>query len=64
MLGVSRWTISRWVRDYGLQDFTEFSKLSDNELDKIVEDFILQHGTTCGQVYVVYVHIWYFLIWK
>ena len=52
MLGVSRWTISRRVRDYGLQDFSEFSKLSDNELDKIVEDFILQHGMTCGQVYI------------
>ena len=52
MLGISRWTISRRVRDYGLQDFTEFSKLSDNELDNIVEDFILQHGTTCGQVYI------------
>ena len=29
---VSRWTISRRIRDHGLEDFRSFSKLSDDEL--------------------------------
>ena len=30
MLGVSRWTTSRRIKDYGLEDFRSFSKLSDD----------------------------------
>ena len=36
MLGVSRWTVSRGIKDSGLEDFKSFSKLSDDKLDKVV----------------------------
>ena len=49
MLGVSRWTISRRIKDYGLEDFRSFSKLSDDELNGVVQDYIREHGTTTGQ---------------
>ena len=51
MLGVSRWTISRRIKDYGLEDLRSFSKLSDDELDDIVQH-IREHGATSGQVYM------------
>ena len=52
MLGVSRWTVSRRIKDYGLEDFKSFSKLSDDELDKVVRGHISEHGATSGQVYL------------
>ena len=50
MLGVSRWTISRRIKDYGLEDFRSFSKLSDDELDDVVQGYIREHVATSGQV--------------
>ena len=41
MLGVSRWTVSRKINDYGLEDFESFSKLSDDKLDKVVRGYIV-----------------------
>ena len=52
MLEVSRWTISRRIKDYGLEDFRSFSKLADEELDELVRDYLREHGATSGQVYV------------
>ena len=52
MLGVSRWTITRRVKDYGLDDFRSFSNLADDELDEVVRDYIREHGATSGQVYM------------
>ena len=52
MLGVSHWTISRRIKAYGLNDFRTFSKLTDDELDQKVGDFILQCGATSVQVYI------------
>ena len=52
MLGVSRWTIWRRVREYGLQDMTGFSPISDDELDSILQQYIANHGTTTGQVFI------------
>ena len=52
MLGVSRWTIHRRVAEYGLANMTGFHNLSDEELDKMVKEFILNHGSTPGQGYV------------
>ena len=37
MLGVSRWTVSRIIKDYCLEDFKSISKLSDDELTKLYE---------------------------
>ena len=52
MLEVSRGTIPRRIKAYGLDDFTRmtFSKLTNDELDQKVGDYILQHGATSGQV--------------
>ena len=52
MLGVSRWTIWRRVREYGLQDMTGFIPISDDELDSILQQYIANHGTTTGQVFI------------
>jgi hypothetical protein len=52
MLGVSRWTVWRRVREYGLQDMTGFCTISDEELDRIIQQYIANHGTTTGQVYI------------
>ena len=53
MLGVSRWTISRRVKDYGLEDMCGFSQLSNEELDRLVRNDIDHHGTTSGQTYII-----------
>jgi hypothetical protein len=52
MLGVSRWTVWRRVREYGLQDMTGFCAISDEELDRIIQQYVANHGTTTGQVYI------------
>ena len=40
MLGVSRWTIHRRVKEYGLENMTGFHHLSEEELGEIVRGFI------------------------
>ena len=54
MLEVSRGTIPRRIKANGLDDFTRltFSKLTNDELDRKVGDYILQHGATSGQVHI------------
>ena len=52
MLGVSRWTICRRVKEYGLQDMTGLSPISDDELDSILQQYIANHRTTTGQVFI------------
>ena len=49
MFGVSRWTISRRVREYGLQDMQGFSDLSDTDLDSLVSDFWSVTATLLGK---------------
>jgi len=44
MLLVSRWTIRRRVVEYGLQETTGFSALSDEQIDSYVKQFIEEHG--------------------
>ena len=52
LLGVSRWTIYRRVREYGLYHVSAFSDLSDAELDQKIRDYINRHGQTTGQVFL------------
>lgn len=52
MLGVSRWTIARRVTMFGLQNLTQFSSLTDDELDELVKDYVSNHGEAIGQTYV------------
>ena len=52
MFGVSRWTISRRVMEYGLQGMHGFSDLPDTDLDSLVNDFLECHGHSAGQVYI------------
>ncbi|PFX31313.1 hypothetical protein AWC38_SpisGene3841 [Stylophora pistillata] len=52
ILGVSRWTIYRRVQEYGLKSMSDFSLMSDGELDNIVSEYMNQHGKTTGQSYI------------
>lgn len=52
MLGVSRWTIYRRVKEFDLQQLTKFSAISNKDLDDIVKDYIDRHGATAGQTYI------------
>ena len=48
MLLVSMWTIRRRVVEYGLQDTTGFSELSDERIDFYVKQFIEEYGSLVG----------------
>ena len=48
MLLVSRWTIRRRVVEYGLQETTGFSAISDEQVDFYVKQFIEEHGNLVG----------------
>ena len=52
LLGVSRWTVHRRVKEFGLQSLSEFSLMSDDELDAIISDYMNRHGNTTGQAYM------------
>ena len=45
ILGVSRWTISGRVDEFGLSHLQMFSDISDNDLDNLVRDFMSRHAT-------------------
>ena len=44
--------MGRRVEEYGLGDIKGFHCLSDEDLDKIVSTYIINHGTATGQNYV------------
>ena len=48
MLLASRWTIRRRVVEYGLQETTGFSALSDEQIDFYVKQIIEEHGNLVG----------------
>ena len=48
MLLVSRWTLRRRVIEYGIQDVTGYSSISDEELDLAVSSFMGGHGSLVG----------------
>jgi hypothetical protein len=52
MFGVSRWTLLRRVREYGLEHLSRFSVISDTEIDSLVEDFMSKHGHATGETYI------------
>ena len=52
LFGVSQWTIYRRVQSYGLQNTTQFSLLSDAELDPLVIDHLNRQGLTTGRTYI------------
>ena len=45
--------INRRVADYGLQDLSKFSEITDADLDHLTEDYISRHGPTTGQSYLI-----------
>ena len=53
LLGVSRWTIYRRVREYGLYHVSAFSDLSDADLDQKIRDYINRYGQKNGQVFLM-----------
>ena len=46
---VSRHTILRRVDEYNLHDLSNFSDISENELDEIIREYISRHGPTTGE---------------
>ena len=52
ILGISRWTLYRRVRDMGLTNLGEFTLISDTELDRLVMEYVNRHGTTSGYTYI------------
>ena len=52
VLGISRWTVSRQVQSYDLQNMQQFSVLSDVEIDEIVVEYLSHHGLTTGRTYL------------
>lgn len=53
MLNVSRWTINRCVKDYGMEGLSNFSDVADAELESIIKDYFSCHGSTTGQSYLM-----------
>ena len=49
ILLVSRWTLLRRVREYGIENQTGFSSITDDDLDNIIRDFKINHGNFCGR---------------
>ena len=52
MFGVSRWTIIRRVEDYGLIHLQQFSAISDERIDDIIQDYMSRHGHTTGEPFM------------
>ena len=52
IFGVSRFTISRRVTEYGLSELQKFSSITDEEVDEIVRDYMSRHGSTTGEPFL------------
>jgi len=52
MLGISRWTLYRRMQECGVDSASNFSVLTDEELDSKVSEYISRHGGTSGQSYI------------
>ena len=53
MLCISRWTISRRVSELGLNDVTGYSKIADDELERIIEESRQSQGISVGRSMVL-----------
>uniref|UniRef100_A0A7M6DRW1 Integrase catalytic domain-containing protein n=2 Tax=Clytia hemisphaerica TaxID=252671 RepID=A0A7M6DRW1_9CNID len=53
MLLVSRWTIHRRVKEYGLTDFLNYSDINDQELDDLIRKYKDNHGIAVGRSLVI-----------
>ena len=49
MLLVSRWTVARRVKEYGIEHVTGFSNITDDELDDKIMQLQLLHGKVMGR---------------
>ena len=50
MLLVSRWTIRRRIKEYGLENVLGNSKISDEELDKLFFEYKQKHGVCMWKI--------------
>ncbi|XP_031554524.1 uncharacterized protein LOC116291493 [Actinia tenebrosa] len=53
MMGVSRWTLYRRMRECGVNSASNFSPLTDEELDSKVSSYMTRYGGTTGQSYII-----------
>ena len=49
MLLDSHRTVYRWIHELNISHVTGYSRISDQELQGIIEDFKVQHGPTTGR---------------
>ena len=50
MMGISRWRISKRINQYDLDNMRGFNRLTNEELENIIKNYIDNHGTNAGQV--------------
>lgn len=50
---VSRWTIMRRVQQYNLGHLNRFTSISDDQIDEIIRNYMLRHGSTTGESYLI-----------
>ena len=48
MFGVSTWTVHRQVAEYGVENMRGVYDLLDERLDRIIQDYINNHGSAFG----------------
>lgn len=49
MLLISRWTVARRVKEYGIEHVTGFSNITDDELDNKIRQLQVLHGKVMGR---------------
>ena len=49
MLLVSRWTVGRRVKEFGIENITGYSDISDDELDRLIINIRNTHGSLVGR---------------
>ena len=49
MLCVSRCTVARRVRKFGLEHLERYSDISDGEIEDMIKEYISRHGSGTGE---------------
>lgn len=47
-----RWTLLRRLGEYGLENLSRFSIISEAEIDNLLKDFMSKHGNATGEPYL------------
>ena len=58
LLGVSRWTVHRWVAEYGLENTRGFDELPDERLHRFIQYYINNHWSASFLTLILTLIIW------